>query len=193
MHFYLRRTAKVMFSPLFVWLCLLATLRANSWTGFHESFRIDRIWLKKPCEILGDVSSNPLHTGIVFFRGIRVCEQLYGKTGEQIFMKFSRQVRYKTKNNLHQFGDVAFNRLDRGSMFIFAGSVLARATLREKNGWTDFHGNFRMCWIQHNNIINVLARLFHTQIILFHVPQTWHGVMSVKVNFIYSNFFNKKH
>ena len=69
--------------------------------------------------VSGGVMFNPFHTRLLFkfFKEIRVCQQHYGKTDPQIFMKFLRKVAHETRNRREHFQGVAVNHLNPGFFF----------------------------------------------------------------------------
>ena len=67
--------------------CLLATLRENEWTDFHEIF--SKGWTRDNLENFQDIAVNPLNPGSIslFYGFVIVGDIMIKKTGEPIFMK----------------------------------------------------------------------------------------------------------
>ena len=83
-----------------------------------------------------------------------------GKNGERIFMKLLGQVAYKTRYKLEQFQDVALNPLDRGSIFLFSGSVLDNKIMEKwVNGFSWKFQDMAGMAQQTQNVVNLIFKL----------------------------------
>ena len=138
-------------------VCLfVCLLRDNAWTYFHEIFGWARYnaqsrKIGRGIAVSGGVMFNPFHTRLlfIFFKEIRVCQQHYGKTDPQIFMKFLRKVAHETRNRREHFQGVAVNHVNPGFFFFYFLDLYLLAILW-RNRWTDFHEILRICQAWHN-------------------------------------------
>ena len=166
----------------FPYPCLLATLRKNGWTDFHEIFKIFRRWHNK---ISGVFHGPHNRSGIMSVSNI-----MQGWMNAFSWNYQESSTLTQETNQLEHFQDVVFNPLDTGSFLMFWSMFV----FLHYGGWMDFHEIIRVILKWHKK---QLAKMFHVEFALalsecFLLSTGFSGTNLIRFQSVHNNFHSWK-